>query len=198
MPVQTWNAKIRAAVADMSRRREIAGASAVGEARGRDGMWVQCALKIEDGVLREAGFAFEGPDLLGGAMGTLLRLVEGQKADRAIESYWFHIDNELADDDHGVEVDERPMLALAASALRAAVRAYFVSVGKPLNEEYLLLCKCLGVPERDVKKAIAEGGLTKVDDVGDACDAGLGCETCHPDIQAQIDVFHASRPAQAG
>lgn len=45
------------------------------------------------------------------------------------------------------------------------------------------ICNCMGVTRGEIIKAIKEKGLTTVEQVGDATDAGTGCGGCQEDIQ---------------
>jgi bacterioferritin-associated ferredoxin len=52
------------------------------------------------------------------------------------------------------------------------------------------VCICYAVPDSEVRACIARGART-VEEVGEACDAGTGCGSCHD----QIDVFLAAAHA---
>jgi bacterioferritin-associated ferredoxin len=54
------------------------------------------------------------------------------------------------------------------------------------------VCICHAVPDSVVRSCIARGART-VEEVGDACDAGTGCGSCHD----HIDVFLAAANAPA-
>lgn len=48
-----------------------------------------------------------------------------------------------------------------------------------------LICKCLQVDELDVRSAIRNGATT-LTEVGMACEAGTGCQSCHEAIEALL------------
>ncbi len=54
-----------------------------------------------------------------------------------------------------------------------------------------LICQCTAVYRSEIESAIASGAST-VREVGDACDAGTGCQSCHYDIRALLEA-HARR-----
>lgn len=54
-----------------------------------------------------------------------------------------------------------------------------------------LICQCVAVYRSEIQEAIAAGADT-VDEVGDACDAGTGCHSCHGDIKALLEA-HARK-----
>jgi bacterioferritin-associated ferredoxin len=52
------------------------------------------------------------------------------------------------------------------------------------------VCICHAVSDSEIRSCIARGART-VEEVGDACDAGTGCGSCHD----RIDVFLAAARA---
>ena len=58
----------------------------------------------------------------------------------------------------------------------------------------MYVCICAAVTDTEVRSCIARGALT-VEDVGEACEAGTGCGSCHGEIEYEIDVFVAARYA---
>ena len=48
-----------------------------------------------------------------------------------------------------------------------------------------MACKCKGIPEVDIRKAVKDGART-VEDVAVATPAGTGCGTCAVDVEALI------------
>jgi bacterioferritin-associated ferredoxin len=51
----------------------------------------------------------------------------------------------------------------------------------------MYVCHCAGVTDTEIRSCIARGART-IEDVGDACEAGTGCGSCHD----HIDVFLAA------
>jgi NifU-like protein len=56
-----------------------------------------------------------------------------------------------------------------------------------------MLCYCLGVRYGTAERAIRAGGLRKVSEVTEACKAGGGCRSCHPEIQELLDHLQRER-----
>lgn len=54
----------------------------------------------------------------------------------------------------------------------------------------MYVCICAAVTDTEVRSCIARGART-VEEVGDACEAGTGCGSCHD----HIDVFLAAANA---
>lgn len=50
----------------------------------------------------------------------------------------------------------------------------------------ILVCRCLGVGDRQVRQAIRQGARTP-EEIGDRCRAGTGCRSCRPDLWTLID-----------
>ncbi len=48
-----------------------------------------------------------------------------------------------------------------------------------------IVCSCASVSEQDIMKCIREGAHS-LQAVGRACEAGVGCQTCHGDVRALI------------
>ena len=57
-----------------------------------------------------------------------------------------------------------------------------------------LLCYCKNVTYGEVRRAIAQLDARRIDQVTALNQAGGGCRTCHPEIQALIDEYRESRP----
>ena len=58
----------------------------------------------------------------------------------------------------------------------------------------MYMCICAAVTDTEVRSCIARGALT-VEDVGEACEAGTGCGSCHDEIDFEIEVFVPARCA---
>lgn len=63
-----------------------------------------------------------------------------------------------------------------------ALRSAFTNLRSKRIEEFRgeepLVCTCFGVTEERMVKLINDFSLSKVEDVGDACNAGRGCGSC--------------------
>lgn len=86
--------------------------------------------------------------------------------------------------------------ALPATVVRASemvVEAWkralgLASCGRPADPlgMGILVCRCLGVGDRQVRQAIRQGARDP-EAVGDRCRAGTGCRSCRTDLWALID-----------
>ena len=57
-----------------------------------------------------------------------------------------------------------------------------------------IICRCLGVTEGQIRRAIAEGGLRQVEEVTAATKAGSGCGSCWDEVQAILDEIWGRPP----
>lgn len=76
---------------------------------------------------------------------------------------------------------------LCAEALREAVAQFSQRVRDEWTGEEALICTCFGVPEKRIEQAIHESGLRTVREVTSACNAGGGCQSCHPLIEEMLE-----------
>lgn len=61
----------------------------------------------------------------------------------------------------------------------------------------LLTCRCLGVGDREIRRAIARGART-VPMIGHDCAAGTGCHSCWPDLRALLAEHAGPRVPSRG
>ena len=54
----------------------------------------------------------------------------------------------------------------------------------------MYVCICYAVPDSEVRACIARGART-VEEVGEACDAGTGCGSCHDHIDGFLAAANA-------
>ena len=54
----------------------------------------------------------------------------------------------------------------------------------------MYVCICAAVTDTEVRSCIARGART-VEDVGEACEAGTGCGSCHDHIDVFLMAAHA-------
>ncbi len=87
--------------------------------------------------------------------------------------------------------------ALVAEAFLRALGVE--SAGRPADPlgVGLLVCRCLGVGDRQVRQAVREGARTP-EQVGDRCRAGTGCRSCRPDLWTLIDEAVPLQPVAGG
>jgi bacterioferritin-associated ferredoxin len=93
----------------------------------------------------------------------------------------------------GPAPDAPPLPAIVVKACEPVIEAWQRALGTscqgrpadPLGVG-VLVCRCLGVGDRQVRHAIRRGAHDP-EAVGDACRAGTGCRSCRPDVWTLID-----------
>ena len=74
--------------------------------------------------------------------------------------------------------------------MEAAIRNYETGENTDRNLEDATLCTCYSVSENEVRRVIAENGLTTVEEVTNFTKAGGGCGRCKGKIQAILDEIN--------
>ena len=80
--------------------------------------------------------------------------------------------------------------------LRAAIANFR---GESLEEEHdegKLICKCFGVDEGHIRRAVQNNGLTTLAEVINYTKAGGGCTSCHEKIELALAEILAQQPPQ--
>ena len=85
----------------------------------------------------------------------------------------------------GLPEEKMHCSVMGREALEAAIANYRGE--KAPKEEGEIVCKCFGVTDKAIERAIKENGLTTVEQVTYYTKAGGGCGQCHPKIQEIID-----------
>lgn len=57
------------------------------------------------------------------------------------------------------------------------------------------VCVCFGVDANTIRRAIRDNGLTSVEAIGQACEAGTNCGSCKPALKGLIEEVQAGRAA---
>jgi NifU-like protein len=84
---------------------------------------------------------------------------------------------------------------MGREALEAAIANYRGE--KVTKEDFEIVCKCFGVTDREIERAIRENDLTTVDQVTYYTKAGGGCGQCHPKIEAIIEKVRKEMEKEA-
>jgi NifU-like protein len=85
----------------------------------------------------------------------------------------------------GLPEEKMHCSVMGREALEAAIANYRGQ--KVTKEEFEVVCKCFGVTDREIIKAIRENDLRTVEQVTYYTKAGGGCAGCHPKIEALIE-----------
>ncbi len=85
----------------------------------------------------------------------------------------------------GLPEEKMHCSVMGREALEAAIANYRGQ--KIVKEEFEIVCKCFGVTDREIIKAIRENDLKTVEQVTYYTKAGGGCAQCHPKIEALLE-----------
>lgn len=162
---------------------KIENADAVGEVGSLAcGDALKLYLKIDDkGVIEDAKFQTFGCASAIASSSVLTELVKGKTVEqaRAITN------KDIAAHLGGLPKEKMHCSVMGQEALEAALKNYRGEAAPDTAPEGELVCKCFGVYDSQIRRAIRENGLKTVEDVTDFTKAGGGCGDCH-DKLAQI------------
>jgi len=85
----------------------------------------------------------------------------------------------------GLPEEKMHCSVMGREALEAAIANYRGQ--KVIKEDFEIVCKCFGVTDNEIIKAIRENDLHSVEQVTYYTKAGGGCGQCHPKIEALIE-----------
>ncbi len=92
---------------------------------------------------------------------------------------------DIADYLGGLPEEKMHCSVMGREALEAAIANYRGE--KVVKEDFEIVCKCFGVTDNEIIKAIRENNLKTVEQVTYYTKAGGGCGQCHPKIEALIE-----------
>jgi len=85
----------------------------------------------------------------------------------------------------GLPEEKMHCSVMGREALEAAIANYRGE--KVVKEDFEIVCKCFGVTDNEIIKAIRENDLKTVEQVTYYTKAGGGCGQCHPKIEALME-----------
>jgi NifU-like protein len=95
----------------------------------------------------------------------------------------------------GLPEEKMHCSVMGREALEAAIANYRGE--KVTKEDFEIVCKCFGVTDKEIERAIRENDLTTVDQVTYYTKAGGGCGQCHPKIEAIIEKVRKEMEKEA-
>jgi len=102
---------------------------------------------------------------------------------------------DIADYLGGLPEEKMHCSVMGREALDAAIANYRGQ--EVTKEDFEVVCKCFGVTDREIEKAIRENDLRTVEQVTYYTKAGGGCGGCHPKIEAIIERVRKEMEKQA-
>src|SRR4030043_1936405 len=164
----------------------------VGEVENPDGVGevgsLACgdALKLtfkldKNGKIKEAKFKTFGCASAIATSSVLTDMIKGLTLEEAAKITNKDIANYLG----GLPEEKMHCSVMGREALDAAIANYRGQ--KIAKEDFEIVCKCFGVTDREIAKAIRENDLKTVEQVTYYTKAGGGCAKCHPKIGTIIE-----------
>ncbi|MBN1808756.1 MAG: Fe-S cluster assembly protein NifU [Planctomycetes bacterium] len=149
-------------------------------------------LRIEDGIITDARFKTFGCASAIASSSVLTELVKGMSVDEAAG---------ITDDDIVRELDGLPEAKMHCSVMgcEALAKALALYRGeKPAPEDSgRIVCRCFGITDNKIIRAIRDHDLTTVDQVTHYTKAGGGCGKCREEIAEIIRYTRADMAARA-
>jgi NifU-like protein len=174
---------------------EMDNPSAVGEVGSLAcGDALRLFLKInEQGVIEDASFQTFGCASAIASSSALTELLKGKTVDEARAL----TNKDIAAYLGGLPKEKMHCSVMGQEALEAALKNWRGEAAPAPAAEGRLVCKCFGVTEETIRRAIRENDLKTVEDVTSFTKAGGGCGDCVPDLERILAEERASMAGQA-
>ena len=108
----------------------------------------------------------------------LTELIKGKTIDEAVKI----TNNDIARYLGGLPREKMHCSVMGQEALEAAI-ANYKGIKLAVSEEGEIVCKCFGVTDKKIRRAIIENNLRNVEDITNFTKAGGGCRDCIPEIE---------------
>ncbi len=171
----------------------LEGANAIGEVGSLAcGDALKLYLKInEQGIIEDATFETFGCASAIASSSVLTDMVKGMSVEDALKISNKDIANALG----GLPKQKMHCSVMGQEALEAAIRQWKGEPPVPhAHEEGKLVCKCFGVTDAQIIRAIRENGLKTVEEVTNYTKAGGACGECLDEIGEILAVELKQKP----
>jgi NifU-like protein len=167
---------------------ETRDADAIGEAGSLIcGAILRLTLKIDAGQQRitDAKFKATGCGFLIASASALTEAIREMAISRAATLD----ESAITDWFEELPPDRKHCAALCREALHAALANYHNATREEWMGDEALICTCFAVSEKTIERVIESRSLHTVEQVTRACNAGGGCQSCHPLILDILDDY---------
>ena len=133
----------------------------------------------DDGVIQDAKFQTFGCASAIASSSVLTELLKGKSIEEAKKL----TNKDIAEFLGGLPKEKMHCSVMGQEALEAAIKNYYGEKYVEPEHDGELVCRCFGITDEQIRRAITENDLKTVEDVTNFTKAGGGCGECALDIE---------------